>query len=149
MGDPGSVYKNFDGVVLWLNGAIFVDTAYKEDRHIGKENCVKLLEHGGSLLIFPEGAWNISENLIVMSLFSGTAEMAIRTGAEIVPIAIEQYGKHYYANIGKNLSSAGYALNEKQELTEHLRDALCTLKWDIWTRHPIISRASLPLDAAE
>lgn len=44
-------------------------------------------------MIFPEGAWNISENLLVMKLYTGAAEMAIRTGADIVPIAIEQFGK--------------------------------------------------------
>lgn len=149
MGDPGAVYKNFDGAVLWLNGVIFVDTAYKEDRYIGKENCIKVLEQGASLLIFPEGAWNITENQIVMPLFPGTAEMAIRTGAEIVPIAIEQYGKHYYANVGENISPVGYTLTQRQELTDLLRDALCTLKWDIWTRFPPVSRADLPSDAAK
>lgn len=57
---------------------------------------------GGDLLIYPEGAWNITENQVVMPLYTGTAEMAIRTGAEIIPIAIEQGGKRYYANIGEN-----------------------------------------------
>ena len=149
MGDPGSVYKNFDGAALWFNGVIFVDTAYKEDRYIGKENCIKLLKQGGSLLIFPEGAWNITENQIVMPLFSGTAEMAIRTGAEIIPIAIERYDKHYYANIGENIFSEGYTLEQKQELTALLQDTLCTLKWDIWTQFPNANRADFPPDAAE
>lgn len=148
MGDPGKTYKNFDGIVLWLNGVIFTDTAYAEDRHIGKETCVKTLEQGGSLLIYPEGAWNITENQVVMPLFPGTAEMAIRTGAEIVPIAIEQYGKHYYANVGEAVSPAGYTLSQKQELTNQLRDTLCTLKWEIWEQFPVTGRACLPEDAA-
>lgn len=149
MGDPGPVYKNLDGLVLWLNGTIFVDTDYKQDRYIGKETCVKLLKQGGNLLIFPEGAWNITENQIVMPLFPGTAEMAIRTGTEIVPIAIEQYGKHYYANIGESISPEGCTLAQKQELTDLLRDALCTLKWNIWTLFPSVNRSSLPPDAAK
>lgn len=148
MGDPGKTYKNFDGLILWFNGVIFTDTAYAEDRRIGKEICVKTLEQGGSLLIYPEGAWNITENQVVMPLFPGTAEMAIRTGAEIIPIAIEQYGKHYYANIGAAISPAEYTLLQKQELTSQLRDKLCTLKWEIWERFPVTGRASLPEDAA-
>lgn len=149
MGDPGMVYKSFDGLILWFNGVIFADTAYAEDRHIGKETCVKTLEQGGSLLIYPEGAWNITENQVVMPLYPGAAEIAIRTGAEIVPIAIEQYGKHYYANIGAVISPSGYALSQRWELTNRLRDALCTLKWEIWERFPVTSRASLPEDAAQ
>lgn len=149
MGDPGKVYKDLDGLILWLNGVIFTDTAYAEDRHIGEETCVKALEQGGNLLIYPEGAWNIIENQVVMPLFTGTAEIAIRTGAEIVPIAIEQYGKHYYANVGENISPAGYNLSQKQKLTDNLRDTLCTLKWEIWEQFPVASRANLPENAAE
>lgn len=179
MGDPGKVYKDLDGLVLWMNGVIFTDTAYKEDRNIGKETCIRLLEQGGSLLIYPEGAWNITENQVVQPLFTGTAQMALRTGAKIVPIAIEQYGKHYYANIGEPIDSAGYApadcrserepwqrrepgqrretgqgqkwepgRNEWQTLTDHLRDVLCTLKWEIWERFAPVARDSLPENAA-
>lgn len=149
MGDPGAVYKNIDGLILWLNGTIFTDTRYKEDRHIGKENCIKVLKQGGNLLIYPEGAWNITENQVVMPLFTGTAEMAIRTGAEIVPIAIEQYGKNYYANIGENISPNNFVLAQKSILTERLRDVLCTLKWDIWEQFPMECRKNLPEDAAQ
>lgn len=55
MGDPGSVYRSFDGLFLFLNGVIFLDTAYREDRHIGKENSIRALKQGANLLIFPEG----------------------------------------------------------------------------------------------
>lgn len=149
MGDPGTVYKSFEGILLYMNGTVFVDTADKEDRYIGKETCIQLLEQGANILIYPEGAWNVSENQVVMPLFTGTAEMAIRTGAQIVPIAIEQYGKHYYANIGENIQCDGMEWSQIQELTVHLRDVLCTLKWDIWEQFKPVSRSSLPSDAAE
>lgn len=48
---------------------------------------------GRNLRIFPGRAWNISKNQIVMNSFTGTAESAICTKVEIVPVAIEQYGK--------------------------------------------------------
>lgn len=83
-------------------------------------------------MIYPEDAWNIIENQVVMPLYSGAAEMAIRSGAEIVPIAMEQYDKTYYVNIGKNINLTGYALSQKRQATEELRDVLCTLKWEIW-----------------
>lgn len=149
MGDPGELYKRPDGIILFLRGTLYADTAYRDDCHIGKENAIRLLKQGGNLLIYPEGAWNITENQVVMPLFPGTAEIAIRTGAEIVPIAIEQYSRQYYANIGENISPAGYDLPQKQSLTDLLRDTLCTLKWEIWEQFPVTSRTSLPVDAAE
>ena len=96
-------------------------------------------------MIWPEGAWNITENEVVMKLYTGAVEMAIRSGADIVPIAIEQYGKSFYVNIGKNISlDKSTDLNEKRKLSDDLRDILCTLKWEIWEQFPIIPRSSLP-----
>lgn len=107
-----------------LNGAICCDTSSKSDRHIGKETCIRLLNQGGSLLIYPEGAWNILENQVVMPLYTGAVEMAIRTGVQNVPVAIEEYGKHYYVNIGRNINLADFSLGQKQEATDLLRDTL-------------------------
>lgn len=134
-GDPKSMYRRIEGVLLDLNGAICVDSDYKWDRYIGKETAIRLLQQGGSLLIFPEGAWNIIENQVVMPLFSGTVEMAIRAGVEIVPIAMEQYGKKYYVNIGKNMDFDEYDVSRKKEATDQLRDILCTLRWEIWEQY--------------
>lgn len=149
MGDPGNSYRNLDGIALFLNGVIFSDTGYKEDRYIGKETCVKLLRQGGNLLIFPEGAWNITYNKAVMPLFTGVAEMAIRTGAEILPVAIERRGKHYYAIVGENMDMSAFTLDEKQQATDMLRDVLATLKWEILENFAVCRRADLPENAAE
>lgn len=148
LGDPKEVYKNLDGLMLGLNGVIFLETRDKEDRHIAKETAVQLLLHGGNLLIFPEGAWNISENLPVTGLFSGTAEMAIRSGAEIVPVAVEGYGKHMYAAIGRNIAPTNSDMNKK-ELTGLIRDSLATLKWQIWEHVGVHERRSIPENYSE
>lgn len=47
------------------------------------------------MMIFPEGAWNVTDNLPVMKLFGGTVSMALLSGAVIIPIAIEQYSKDF------------------------------------------------------
>lgn len=129
-----------------LNGTIICHTGSKSDRYIGKETCIQCLNQGGNLLIFPEGAWNVTPNLPIMPLFNGTAEMAIRSGAEIVPVAIERDGRNYTVNIGRNISSDGFSLNQKADLTQTIRDALATLKWEIWESQQIESRADIPAD---
>ena len=160
MGDPNETYKNFDGFLLWLNGVILMDTDYREDCRIGKETAIRLLQQGGSLLIYPEGAWNLSENLPVQKLYEGTAEMALRTGAKIIPMAMEQYGKRYVINTGKSLDPKEYdgylkpskstSLKEgKRNLTDDLRDALAALRWDIWEKEPVMQRKKLPEDSSE
>lgn len=143
-GDPGEMYRRIEGLLFKFNGAVCCDSGYRDDCHIGKETCIQLLRQGGSLLIYPEGAWNIIENQVVMPLYPGTAEMAIRSGAEIVPIAIEQYDKRYYVNIGENINLTQYDVSRKQEATNKLRDILCTLKWEIWEKYGRAFRKDIP-----
>ena len=145
LGSPGKLYRSLNGVLVYLFGFIGCDTTEKEDRHIAKELAIRTLKQGGNILIFPEGAWNITENQVVMKLYTGTIEMAIRSGADIIPIAIEQYEKSFYINIGKNISLDETSdLNKKRKLSDDLRDTLCTLKWEIWEQFPITKRSSLP-----
>lgn len=144
-GSPKDNYKNIVGVLLGLNGTIICETLHKEDRHISKETSVRWLSQGGNLLIFPEGAWNVQENPPVMPLYTGTAEMALRSGAEIIPLAIEQYGRDFVINIGQNLRPEGH---DKQTLTAALRDAMATLRWEIWAQKPVTARCSLPAECA-
>lgn len=143
LGDPREVYKNIDGFMLGLNGVICLDSKDKDDRRIAKETAIGLLQNGGSLMIFPEGAWNISVNQPVMGLFSGTADIAIQSKAQIIPVALECYGKHMYAAIGKNIEVAGH-WDDKYLLTNHLRDTLATLKWRIFETVGIQNRKDIP-----
>lgn len=145
-GDAKGSYKTMDGFLLDLNGIIVCETGDKMDRYIGKETCVKWLAQGGNLLIFPEGAWNVTESLPVMPLFNGAAEMAIRSGTEIIPVAIERYGQNYTINIGQNIPVTNLELAQKHQLTETLRDAIASLKWEIWESQPHIKQSDIPSD---
>lgn len=141
LGDPEGLYKDISGLLLYLNGVICLETGIKNDRYIAKQRAVELLKNGGDLLIYPEGAWNITENLPVMKLYSGTIKMAIETHAEIIPIAIEQYDDIFFINIGKNIK-----VNSNDSVKEqnfHLRDVLATLKWEIWEGRGLQKRETI------
>lgn len=142
-GDPGEVYRSVNGLLLHINGVIYADTDSKSDRKIGKEQSIKLLKQGANLLIYPEGAWNITENEIVMKLFSGVIEMAVLGNAEIIPISMENYGNTYYVNIGKNIDCTKMTLDRKREYADELRDNMCTLKWEIWEKEGIGKRSDI------
>lgn len=144
LGNPREVYKNFDGFMLGLNGVICLDSKAKNDRRIAKETAVQLLLHGGNLLIFPEGAWNITENLPVMGLYTGAVEIAIRTHAEIVPVALECYGKEMCVVVGENIDVSSLSLDEVRNVNARLRDTLATLKWKIWESRGVQARADIP-----
>ena len=126
------------------NGAICLDSYNKKDRAIAKDTAIKLLRKGQSLLIYPEGAWNITPNLPVMKLFSGAADIAITAGVDIVPVGIIQDGiKDYYLSIGENISTKNYGAKDKYLLTARLRDKIATEVWNAMEALPITKRETL------
>ena len=134
IGDPKELYRDLTGVILFLNGAICLETNNKIDRNIAYKRSIELLSTGTNLLIYPEGAWNISENLPVMQLYPGVSKMQLETGADIIPMAKEQYDNNFYVNIGSNILYN--SINDNIDVSKQLlRDQLATLKWEIWEKY--------------
>ena len=143
LGDPGILYKMIIYQGLIMNGVIPLETPDKEDRKIAYNRAIELLENGGNLLIYPEGAWNVTPNLVVMKLFNGTVRMAKETNSEIIPIAIEQYNQTFYFNIGENYTIDKDTLKSVEELRDDLREKLATLKWEIMEREPFLKQEEI------
>ena len=143
LADPRELYRSFSGAMLDLNGVIVFDSDHRKDRHIAKLRSIELLRSGTNLIIFSEGAYNISPNQLVMHPYAGTAEIAIEANADIVPIALVRDGKRYYINIGKNIDIINYSLEQKYELSGLLRDNLATLLWEIIEQLPITRRNTI------
>lgn len=172
LGDPEDVYQKIEGLLLSLNGVIYLETRVEQcyiqelldlglinkkeveeikslikfDRKIAYARALEVLKNKSNLLIFPEGAVNITPNLPVMGLFPGAVKLALETGAEIVPMALERYGKDIYANIGENIRVTNRGATSIQYYNEKLRDSLATLKWQIWETQGIHSRIDLPTE---
>lgn len=144
LGDPGILYRMPIYWGLRLNGVIPLETGDREDRKIAYARAIELLKKGGNLLIYPEGAWNVSPNLVVMKTFTGTVRMARETGAQIVPIAVEQYGNTFYFNVGENYSIPADSEKSADELNSELRDKLAALKWEIIEKQDSCLRKSIP-----
>lgn len=146
LGDPGILYKMPIYCGLKLNGVIPLETKNKQDRRIAYNRAIELLKNGGNLLIYPEGAWNVTPNEIVMKTFTGTVRMAKEAGVEIVPIAVEQYNNIFYFNIGKNYTIDKNTNVTDAELNADLRDKLATLKWEIMETQPKFDRTMISND---
>ena len=144
LGDPGILYKMPIYQGLKMNGVIPLETKNKKDRKIAYNRAIELLNKNGNLLIYPEGAWNVTPNQVVMKIFTGTVRMAMETGADIIPIGVEQYGNVFYFNIGKNYTIDKNTSKTPEELTSELRDKLATLKWEIMEQQPVLNRETIP-----
>lgn len=140
-GDWELMYATIDDYFLRANGVLWVDTSDKEDRRNSFQYMIKALKQGIPMLIYPEGIWNLTENLPMMKIFPGVVHAAKECGVPVVPIAIEQRDKHFLINVGKEMNFADV---EKSKAIEILRDTLATLKWEIWEHLPKEKRRDIP-----
>ena len=148
-GDFENVHGNLDGFFLELHGIIYLDKFNKEDTKNAKEKAIKILNKKGNIMWFVEGTWNLSENLPVLPLPFGIIEVAQKSGALILPVALEQYDKNIYVNFGELFDVTNNYDDEisyKLSAIEKLRDQMATLKFQIWEKQGIFKRNDIPAD---
>lgn len=143
MSDFLNTYGKISGIFVTCTGVIWVNEHSTEDKHNTKEIMKKVLAQNDSVMIFPEGAWNLYEAEIIKDIAYGAADVAIQTKVDIIPIAVEQYDKRFVINVGLPLRFQNYYEN-KEILTSVLRDTMATLKWEIWEREGVQSREIIP-----
>lgn len=134
------IMYTFDGIALWLSGLIYVDRYSVESRKASIRKAERVLGYGGNIMIFPEGVWNMSENLLVRKLYQGIYLIAVSMKVPIVPIATMVYGKKLYAIRGE-----AFYINEhdKESGLVLLRDSLASMKWELMEQYGKTTREEL------
>lgn len=102
-GNLKDFYETFHGIGLWMNGVVLVDRNSLSSRKSSIEKMVYIIENKGSIIMFPEGTWNLNENLPILELHLGIYDVVKRTNARIVPIATYQDSNITYSKKGKSI----------------------------------------------
>ena len=144
-GDYEHLQGLVDGAFLLVNGVLYFNEKVKWDRHKVVDRMIEHLKSGGNLMYFPEGTWNLKPELPVLPCYWGIVDIAQKSNAIIVPVAVEQYEKKFKINIGKDLDMQQFGSDsvEKSRAISTLRDTLATLKWEIWETEPQLKRNEL------
>lgn len=147
-GDYEHLQGLVDGKFIMLNGALFFNERVKEDRKAISNKMIEHLKQGGNLMYFPEGAWNLKPAIPMLPCYWGIVEIAQKSNAIIIPVAVEQYGKRFKINIGANFDVQNYGSDnyEKSRAITDLRDTLATLKYEIWESEQPLNRNKLQGD---
>jgi 1-acyl-sn-glycerol-3-phosphate acyltransferase len=133
-------------LAVWLNGMIYVNRLNAESRHMAVEKMERVLKAGNSILLFPEGGYNNTENLLITPLFSSPYILNCKLGVEIVPIiSFCPYGsKKIYIRAGDPMSVSHL---DKVEAMAQIRDVMSTIVWDMIENHTEpVKRSTLPAD---
>lgn len=146
-GTTDQLEVNPEMYAAWLNGFIYVDREDSQNRKDALLKMQRVLENGNSVLIFAEGGFNNTENLLCQKLFASPYILSKVTKAKVVPIApFNEFGSDkIYMNVGEPMDLSKYD-NQKEALLD-LRDSLATLLYESIEKHstPIV-RSELSKD---
>lgn len=136
-----------DWLYFILNGVIFVDRKDKEDMAASKQAMSAYLNQGRSIVMFPEGTWNLTENQLMLPMKWGIIDIAKETGAQVVPTILEydRTQKKCFVRFGTPMIFSPEDI--KAEAIVALRDTMATMRWEFWERNGTFSRAGLNMDA--
>ena len=136
-----------DWLYFVLNGVIFVDRKDKEDMAASKQAMTAYLSKGRSIVMFPEGTWNLTENQIMLPMKWGIIDIARETGAQIIPTALEydREKKKCFVRFGEPMLFLSE--DNKADAISILRDTLATMRWDFWEHNGIFCQQDLDMDA--
>jgi len=130
-----------DRIFFSLNGSVWVDRKNKHDRGIAKEKVQQLLNSENSVVIFPEGTWNLTSSKPMLPLYWGIIDIARTTGKPIVPLVLEYKNETVIAKFGEKFFVEKDA--DKSREISRLADKMATLKWEIWEQSPVVERKAL------
>lgn len=136
-----------DWLYFILNGVIFVDRKDKEDMAASKLTMSAYLNTGRSIVIFPEGTWNLTENQLILPMKWGIIDIAQETGAQIIPTLLEydREQKKCFVRFGTPMIFSPEDI--KAEAIVALRDTMATMRWKFWERKGTFRRADLDVYA--
>lgn len=142
LGGTDQIEHNPANNATWLSGMIYVNRLDPKSRKDAVLKMERILCSGSSVLLYPEGTWNNTENLLCMPLFAGPWLLAQSTGAKVVPIAQYKDAKNIiHVSVGDPLD---LGVMEKAAALRLLRDEIASGLYELLDQYaPHISRSSL------
>lgn len=122
-------------LAVWLNGMIYVNRLEPASRKDAIEKMKRILSSGNSVLLFPEGGYNNTENHLIMPLFSSPYILSRALNVETVPVIsfCDIGSRNIYIRVGEPMNLA--EIGNKEKAMEMLRDKMATMLWYMLEDH--------------
>lgn len=133
-----------DRTAFILNGVVWVNRKDKHSKAKAKQKMIDIIKSGTNILMFPEGTWNISENKLMLPLHWGVIDIAKECNVPVIPIILDYSPKLCTAKIGKQLFFNKN--DDKKNAINKLRDAMATLRYELWEQQGIFKRINIKKD---
>lgn len=123
-----------------MNGCVYVDRKNQESKRCSKVALIKHLKQGHTILLFPEGTWNLHPSRLLLPLNWGCIDLSKETDTPIIPITILYRENNAYVNVGEPFLPA----QDKQTEIVVLEEIMSTLLWETMCLFKPLDRATLP-----
>lgn len=142
MGTTDQIINNPKMAILYLYGMIRVNKLDPSSRRDSFLQMKKVLEYGSSIMLFPEGVLNNSENLLCENPYPGVYHLCDETGKKVVPIVSQTYND---SKIIRFRASDPIDLSKyyKQQALDLWRDEIARLRYEMMEKEPILKRELL------
>ncbi len=152
-----------NGIGLWAYGMILMKRDDISSRKAAYEKMKYVIEHGGNIIIYPEGYWNLaddgraderhladghnSESWLIQDINVGILRLAKETRCEIVPTILhydEEGKKRCYAHRGK-----AFRVKEDDDIWNKKDELVCIMTniyWELMEKYSWYSRENLEKD---
>ena len=146
------VLSNYYKNILKINGVYFVDKRNKQSMNNAKLEMIRLLLNDRSITLFPESAWNLSPNKLILPIRYGVVDIAKKSKKPIIPAVIKYYydegkldGKERI-KVVKIRYGEPIFVHENDSLTEKMNqyiDWVSTTKWNLMEENGFVQRNSI------
>ena len=130
VGTTDQVDHNPQMYFLWLVGLIYVNKCDSNSRKEAYKKMLKVLNNNSSIMLFPEGVLNNSENLNCGTLYPGIYHLAIESNKKVVPI-VSYYDYDSQAVYIAADNPIDFSNMKKEEAKTMLRDKIVTLGFNL------------------
>lgn len=141
--------KPEDNMFFKMYGSIFVDRKDKQDMALSKLAMETYLKKGKSLIVFPEGTWNLESADLMLPMKWGIIEVAQNTNAQIIPLSLyyQRESKECHIQYG-NPRIYSPEMN-KEEAINSLRDEMGSMLWEKIATQPMLKRSQIDVKKLE
>lgn len=131
------------GLLIYLNGAVFLNRRDKSSRKSIIDKSVYALELGENLYYYPEGVWNKTANQLTLKFWPGIINVAYKSKAPIVPVIQLPVGDKIYASQLEPFDVSKYSDNELSIALEDLQTIFNTEIWRLMEKYAKFSYTEL------
>ena len=121
-----------DKLWFFLNGTIWVDRANPAEMSTVKDTIINYLRQGQSIMWFPEGTWNLTDNLLMLPMKWGIIDVAVRAEAQIVPTVLDYDRETMICSVRFGIPMAPDSTINLTDAICDLRNAMASLRWTAW-----------------